>query len=233
MKSFTRIIQLRKQQRKQQDYRMKTFETIVKQRITDGSLPKEYKDIPKLSSSKVPDGYTKILVPHGLTLEQWNILLKKTCNGLWYSSVYNNAPFKTSGWTEELIYSKETPFKTDITYSDADKEYTLCSVESYLALQWYLLETNKTPIDSGWSFSWLKNEPDLGLPSGVVPGGGFDPGGGRVLLDRDGAGGLDDYLGVRPSGRGQELEPLVSPSPLELEISEITINGKVYVPKDD
>lgn len=209
---------------------MTHYKTIINKRIKDGSLPKAYKlgdiEIPKAD----PD-YQTILVPKGLTLDQWDTLLKKTCNGLWHSSEWED--FTGKGWETMQVYVGQKPLETNIKY---DEEYNHCSAQEYLALQWYLLETAQQPVDKDtWSFLGREGFTD----SGSVPAGDWLPGRGQVYLDWAYADYFRGNFGVRPSGRGRaleldtSLEPLASSSeaPLssktvELDIEEILVSGE-------
>ncbi len=198
---------------------------IVAKRIKDGSLPKGYV-LPPLDSFKpieVQPSFKPVFVPKGLTLDQWDTLLGKTCNGLWHSSEWQDSPGE--GWELTQIFAGDRPSKTDIAY---DEGYDHCSAQEYLALQWYLLETKQEPVDkSTWSF--LSREGFSG--SGLVPVGSWFPGVGRVDLDWFDAGGRVGGRGVRPSGRGLALAPSTSGGSLPFDFPEIQVNGVTYVRK--
>lgn len=200
------------------------FKTIVTKRIKDGSLPKKYKfpsekdlDIPTVATI-----YQLVFIPTGLTLAQWHTLLSKKSNGLWYSDKYSEKPFSYTGWRVETIYANSTPLETGIKYTGASQKYELCSVEAYLALQWYNLEMDKPPVDLT-TWSWLKNEDSLGL-DGLLPVGNWHPGGGRVGLGWNYADYRVDYLGVRPSGRGLALDSRASSGSLSSRLTDYLFN---------
>lgn len=182
------------------------FIKIINKRIKDRSLPKSYAIKELADGDKCPKDYMTVYVPQGLTLNQWDKLLKKTSNGLWHSSEYSD--FKGKGWRTEVFYAGLKPMKTNVTHAEGQSEGEYISPETYLALQWNRLELGLEPVDSE-TWSWLKDD-DSFDGGGDAPFGLFVPDGGQVYLDLLGAGYRIDFLGVRPSVRGKNLEPLSS-----------------------
>lgn len=193
---------------------------IVNQRIKDKLLPAGYK-LPQLHTFVIPKlekDQEYIFVPKGLKFDHWDKLLsqKDGWNGLWISSNYKD--FSGSGWELWAVNTQSKPTEVSITHTEAITKYgELLSVEAYLATQWFLLESDREPIDE-LTITWLQNDPGLKVvPSGHVPGGFWDPFFGRVRLYWDVAGRRYDAVGVRFVGRGLALESssLLEPSTLE------------------
>lgn len=174
------------------------FQTIINKRVKDGSLPKGFEGGLPTESIQKQEGYQLVYIPKGLTLDQWDTLLKKTCKGLWYSDNYNEALFGSKlHWETEYISAVSKPSETNITYTGAEKKYgKLLSVESYLALQWNRLELGQEPVDSE-SWSWLQQEDNLGLDSLRAPYGCWLPDAGQVRLRWYDVSDRDGLLGVR------------------------------------
>lgn len=206
----------------------KNFLKLVDKRVKDGSLPKNCK-YPTEFTEDVPENYQVVYVPQGLSLDKWNALLKKTCNGLWHSDDYAAKPFEGSGWRTELVYSADRLIETNITHREATDKYSnLISAETYLALQWNRLEAGDEPVGSA-TWSWLENSISLELPSGLVPVGRWDPFRGRVFLDWFVAGDRNGVIGVRFVGRGETRELDSSLSLVHsVVVEELTFNGVRY-----
>lgn len=169
--------------------------------------------------------YATVWVPRGLNLKQWDKLLKKTCNGLWYWSGYDDSLSYAKGWEVRTILNTDKPTDTKKTYS-VTADNTL--IETYLALQWNRLELGMKPVDSE-TWSWLNNEEaNFGL-DGYLPDGSWLPDDGQVALYRSDAGLRYDLLGGRPAGRGSnsELEPSLPLVP-SVVVEELTFNGRKY-----
>lgn len=205
-----------------------TFQSIINKRIKDGRLPKELKKLPTHSFKEL-DNHQIVYIPRGLTWEQWDELLKGTCNGLWHSSLYNDEPFGTSiHWDVEQVYCGDRPSEMDISYTEANKKYKkLLSVESYLALQWNALELGKEPVD-GNTWSWLQNEPELGLGDLRAPRGDWGPGDGQVCVSCDDVGDRGGDLGVRLPRVGEDLDLSTSSVP-SWPPERLEIEGVMYV----
>lgn len=217
----------------------KEIKSIVTKRIKDGSLPKSYKLPPEAEvgiPATIPENYSVVFIPTGLSFDQWDALLKKTCNGLWVWSEYNKAPFKKAGWKVELVYSASEPSNTNVTYTDTEKTGTV-SLEAYLALQWNLLESGKQPVDKD-TWTWCKNDDAYGLPSGRAPASYWDSSDGQVSVVQVDVGFAGGLLGARLPVRGTNPEPLATSAkapaiPFSLEVPEIVFNGKTYVLRDE
>lgn len=173
-----------------------TIHQIITKRIKDGSLPKRYKkDIPKKSLS-VDNNQDAVFIPRGMSWDEWDILLKKTCNGLWKSG-YSNKKFEGSGWDTALVSNTPKPTEVNITYDESIAQYKqLLSIEGYLAFQWLRLEKGLEPADRGTS-SWLQQEDYYEIRGG--PYAYWVPGDGQVVVLWLGPGDQVDDLGVRPA----------------------------------
>lgn len=214
--------------------------TIVNKRLKDGSLPKQYK-FPaydyfepmfknlKPQEKRIPE-FEYVFVPQGLTFNQWDKLLKKTCNGAWYSSYIPKDLNKGSGWKLWLISggTGENNISKEQVEQRGD---VLPTMQALQAQQWLRLEQGKEPVDiQTWSMA-RENVEVVGVLKSVFMY--FYPGDRTVDSYWDNRDSAYDYIVVRASGESDTLalEP-PSAAPLELEITELVVNGKTYVLKE-
>lgn len=202
----------------------KQLTTIVNKRIKDGSLPKSLKVPSDLKVPKdIPKGYEAVFVPRGLTLNQWNILLGKTCNGL-YSYDYNRELSQGSGWEVHVVYAGSKPLELSEGFDSSKPNLT---IETYLALQWQRLEAGKKPVDKLY-WSWCSQKDNFGLQIyGAAPYVTWNPGIGQVNVVWGKVGLRSGHLGVRPEVRDSTLDSRPDSAILGLP-KELVINNERY-----
>jgi hypothetical protein len=113
--------------------------------------------------------------------------------------VPDNEGYRTA-WTLRVIPGTNRPTETNITHNDPsypDKP----TVHEYLSLQASLLQNGEDPIDDS-TYTWLNG---TFADGSRAPFGFWDPGDGRVGLDRAGVGNRGDNLGVRLPVWGEAL----------------------------
>lgn len=192
---------------------------FVNERIKEGKLPKAYK-LPLLKdfdTTWVATALERIsepdivFVPLGLTLTQWNTLLKATCNGLWHASIWTDSLFSGSGWELHVVAGTNAPTQVNVTYEEAQP---ITSAQVYIAQQWLRLEQGKQPVDTTtWTMATETVAPV------DVAGVNWDPGDRRVSLYVWRADYRFGSFGVRAEESGSKsstLEPSTSPLSLEL-----------------
>lgn len=201
----------------------KPYYNKIKKIVANAKLPKSY-TLPAYDSFDwvdIPDGWTYVLTPRGLSLEQWDKLLKNKCNGL-YTYGYPKSPFIGKGWELKYAATQVTPTINDVSYIEAKTQYgQLLSVEAYLALQWQQLEQDLEPVDKiGWT--WLEKEDNFKLSDLRAPFGRWSPDDGQVRLYWYGVGYRFGLLGVRLPVWGENSSVLTASNATPLSLYQET-----------